>query len=319
MVKSFTKTLAVAASLDLLQELTPRINEDLSQTCINNAVIKEIYLKESLNQNTHALANLFKYALKHVESSTNYYLNIAKIFLTIEPQFTQADQEVFTKLLKKINKDTINNKVIEYLSQKKVFLLFNEENQRLFLENLGQRIQNRDELIESINEKTNSVSNEIEDEAKPIVIKSEPLQINQLSSQNFNQFKQNCQTLYDNQTSNLEPLLDKIEELLLFKEKVLGFMKHSTGTNVEVEFFLTQDVDKIIHNFNREINILHKMKHLSHPDLEMNKELVISKMSDRIDLIIDKMTEHLKTLHQSLTDDLSIESEVNHKVLKCKM
>ena len=72
------------------------------------------------------------------------------------------------------------------MSQKKVFLLFNEENQRLFLENLGQRIQNRDELIESINEKTNSVSNEIEDEAKPIVIKSEPLQINQLSSQNFN-------------------------------------------------------------------------------------------------------------------------------------
>jgi hypothetical protein len=333
LVRKFTFTLGCAISLDLSSCQLTKLEytlakEGLPKECITNSIVKEIYQNESFNQNTHAIANLFKFALNHnsENDSPNHCFRVLKILLSISPKLTQDDQKMITQLLSKNELTNANEKVVGYMARKDIFLSLNDENQKLFLEVFTSKIKNRNELIDAINEKnatssSKTTSNTIEekDDATPIEIKNEPLVINELSLKNFNQFKQNCQSLYDNQSQSLNQLLDKVHELLLFKEKMLGFVKNSLASNVEIEFFLTQDIDKTIHNFNREINILHKMKHVGHPELDQNREIVLNKMSDRIDLIMEKMAEHLKALHQSLTEDLHIESEVNQKVLSSKM
>lgn len=331
LVTKFMKILTISASLDMSKYQATKIKESISQSCVENSLIKEIYIKESINQNTHVIANLFKEAIEYtgddrnnLNPEANNFFKIMKTLLVISPQLTQADQKTFTHLLKKNNFKSQNTKVIQFMSQKENFSLFNVENQKLFLKVFENKIRNRDFLIETMSN-NNSISNEsptslvqVENDSTPIVIKNEPVVINELSLKSFNQFKQNCQTLYDNK-DELNSLLDKVEETLLFKEKMLGFMKHSTTPHIDIELFLNQDVDKLINSFNREVNILHKMQHLSHPDLEKNKTVVLEKMSNRVELIIEKMVEHLTKLHQGLTDDLNVESEVNHKVLSSKM
>jgi hypothetical protein len=322
--KNTALILLVADSLNLITKYAGEINinMDIDKNALKVPFVQKYYLTQFVEKDSAILASLFLESLtcKPELKNKSYALEIMTQLLNYHPQLTNADQKLLTSFLKKGKMKFKNEESIHFFSQPENFQLFNQENQKLFLNTFPDKISNRNELIglmnTSVHSKIDNAQSLNQDDGEPMKMEDKPIVINQLSYQNFAQFKINCETLFTN-SSRLAPLLDKIEKVLLFKEKLLTFM--AGNDNIKAQLFLTQDIDKTIHNFNREINILHKMKVMDHPDVEANKEKILSTMSSRIDTIIEKMSEQIMLIHQSLTDDLNLENEVNQKVLSSKM
>lgn len=326
--KIFTKALnllIIASNLDAVSKFDgyPYIHEAFDEEAIKSPLIQKLYFKECVEKNSPILSNLFLEALTYqTKKDVSYAKKTLQQLLDLNPQLTESDQKNFAHYLKfkKEKLKAIHPDVIELISQKEYFFLLNKENQKLFLTRFATHVKNRNELIEVFNQEnkttSNSIDNQIDTPNSSMSCQDKPIVINHLSYENFNQFRINCESIY-NQSEILEQLLQKIEKVLLFKEKLLSFM--DSGNNIETELFLAQDIDKTIHNFNREINILHKMKVMDHPDLETNKVKILDNMSSRITVIIEKMSEQTSLIHQALSDDLNIETEINNKVLKSKV
>lgn len=320
---NFIKILSQAAIVDLQSKFKGEhfIHDNFYQDVEKSTLIEKFYIEHSINKNTTVLSNLFLESLtyEYERNEQSRAFDCFKTLIKIHPELTEADQTALTFHFKKNKIEKKRDNIINFMSQKENFALLNKENQTLFLQIFA--VDNRNELIEGMKEKgflTHQKEHiKVEDSStKPLVIKDKPIVINHLSYENLNQFRINCESIFKS-SKQLETLLEKIEKVLLFKEKLLSFME---GTNdVNTQLFLTQDIDKTINNFNREINILHKMKVMDHPELEENKMKIMDTMTSRIDIILEKMSEKITMIHQSLTEDLNVQTEVNQKVLSSKM
>lgn len=327
--------------LPLSKETTPFKISPVSKEEANNALLKKAYIEHCFDKNTSTLGKLFIKVLNYdimecvsdKDVCNNYDEKIAfkcfKTLFEINPFFTQADQKYITQELKKLNK-VGNSLLAKFMSERENFTKLSEENRKLFLKVAGDKIVNRDELITLFNQQTQSKKNKDSNKETSIeeqemqsikVLENKPVVINELSYQNFASFKSNLLSLYNNHNEEkLNSVLNQIEAILLVREQLEQVLLFTTEKDsVDLKMFLTQDIDKVVHSFNREVNILHKMKIMKHPDLEKNKTFILDNIASRIEMIVDKIQQCQNTLHESLTDELKSEYEVNQKVLSAKM
>lgn len=286
-------------------------------------IIKDYYMNYYVSQNNPILAKLIirslswrseAYSCKSsiINANPDGYHFFLKVF-DLHPHFNKADQILLTQFFKKQDKASLkkaNFSSIHFLSKLENFKLLSQENQHLLLKVFELNIPNRNELIEFMEQKENNNA--------PIVITQKDVNptINHESYKNFNSFKNNIHHVYDNK-DEVNEFLIQVEQILLFKEQMLGYLK--LNDDASLQYFLTQDIDKTIDNCNREINILHKMKMMKHPEIDKNSQDVLLTMKNRIMSILTKMNEQVAYIHKKLEEDLSLEKEVNDKVFSSRL
>jgi hypothetical protein len=284
-------------------------------------IIKDYYLNYYVNDNNPILAKLIIRSLNWQADNCSYktsfknpdgYHFFVKLF-ELNPHFTDADQQLLNQFFKKYNVKKFkkaNLSSIHFLCKKEVFSKLNPSIQNHILHLFELKIKNRDELLEMIQSPNNSTI------PVPLVNEAKEPSINKVSYKNFHLFKETTEKVYEENIEGHE-FLDKVQHVLLFKEQILSFLKINQDS--QLQLFLTQDIDKIINSCNREMNVLHKMKVMNHPDLEKNKGDTLKSMNMKIESIIEKMNEQVSTIHQKLEEDLEIEKEVNNKVFSSRL
>lgn len=311
----------------------------LNQEHLNNPLIKKAYLEYVAEKNQNVLGKIFidalsnnftelikdPYGISNFVRQEELATNLFKDLLTLNHELTASDQKYITHQLSRLKDNSIkNNHLIDFMQSRENFSLLNEENKKLFLNVSGNKLKNRDELIEVVNKQNikKDISSTNEDSEQSIQnLEHKPTVINELSYQNFSKFKANFQSIYQNiEIKDTESTLSKIETVLFLKEQIEEMLPFTAEKDmVNLKMFLNQDIDKIVNSFNREINILHKMKIMKHPELDEKKSFIFKNINERIDIITDKIGQYQKIIHDSLSDELDAEYEVNKKVLSAKM
>jgi hypothetical protein len=333
---SFFKTLGMATLLDIKTSKTlPNKVEQLTSEQLNSEALKKAYLEQCVEKNVNILGKLFIFALTNNEENKGKRLGeikkstlattLFKDLLSLNHELNKAEQKYIKTELSKLKTDSVKNpELIEFMQQRDNFSLLNNDNKELFLKIAGNKLENRDELVELYNQtdaRKDKQYKKVTEEEAIQNLEQKTTVINELSYQTFSKFKTNVLSLYKNRDSELINLtLNQIESILLVKEQLEQVLPFTAEKEMmDLKMFLSQDVDKVITSFNREINILHKMKIMNHPELEEKKTLILDGINERMGLITNKMKDYQKLMHDSLNDELDSEYQVNKKVLSAKM
>lgn len=335
MFNSFFKTIGLAMLLDV--KATSNFKHEvgiITEEQLNNSLLKKAYLEQCVDKNVNILGKLFIYSLtsnehkektKKTKDSEGLSGDIFKNLLLLNHELNESEQKYIKTELKKLKPENITNSfLIEFMQQREHFALLDDENKKLFLHVAGNRLANRDELVEVYNKTAPVNQNQevnLSEEQSIQSLEQRAVVINELSYQNFSKFKNNFFSIYQNEDKQkIEPILGKIEALLLVKEQLEQMLPFTAEKDlVDLKMFLSQDVDKIVNSFNREITILHKMKIMNHPELKEKKAIILEGINQRVDLVIDKVKDFQNVMHNSLSDELDSEYQVNKKVLSAKM